>query len=101
MKDKFIKVLMILFLGSFALNLSLVSVNLRDNTPKPRREWVGRPAYSESLISLTENDTNQSSSNLLGYLFQIMFILFFISPPIIAFMLFLIWKELKEGNKMK
>ena len=41
------------------------------------------------------------SNNLLPYLFQIMFILFLISPPIIAFLLFLIWRELKSRNKMK
>lgn len=42
-----------------------------------------------------------NAANPLAYLFQIMFILFFISPPIIAVMLFLIWKELKAKNKMK
>lgn len=34
-------------------------------------------------------------------LFQLMFILFIISPPIIAVMLFLIWKELKKRNELK
>jgi hypothetical protein len=41
------------------------------------------------------------NSNPLQYLFQIMFILFFISPPLIVILLFLIWKELKNRNKMK
>ncbi len=37
----------------------------------------------------------------LARLFQILFILFIISPPLIVVLLFLIWKELKERNKMK
>lgn len=39
--------------------------------------------------------------NPLPHLFQIMFILFFISPPLIVILLFLIWKELKNRNRMK
>ena len=34
-------------------------------------------------------------------LFQLLFILFIISPPLVVVLLFLIWKELKERNKMK
>ncbi|MDQ3132893.1 MAG: hypothetical protein ACR2IA_10065 [Pyrinomonadaceae bacterium] len=34
-------------------------------------------------------------------LFQILFILFIISPPLMVVLLFLIWKELKARNKMK
>lgn len=37
----------------------------------------------------------------LAFLFQIMFILFLISPPIIALMLFCIWKELKKRNELQ
>lgn len=37
----------------------------------------------------------------LARLFQILFILFIISPPLIVVMLYLIWKELKTRNKMK
>lgn len=40
-------------------------------------------------------------SHLLARLFQLLFILFIISPPLIVVLLFLIWKELKERNKMK
>jgi hypothetical protein len=41
------------------------------------------------------------SSSPLAYLFQILFLLFFISPPVIAILLFLIWKELRDRNKLK
>ncbi len=61
----------------------------------PSHETIMQP--SELAISQLMDDT----SNPLGYLFHLMFILFFISPPIIAFLLFLIWKELKEKNRMK
>ena len=37
----------------------------------------------------------------LARLFQILFILFIISPPLIVVLLYLIWQELKERNKMK
>jgi uncharacterized membrane protein len=37
----------------------------------------------------------------IAFLFQILFFLFIISPPLIVVMLYLIWKELKECNKMK
>ncbi len=40
-------------------------------------------------------------SNPLAYLFQILFILFIISPPLIVLMLFLIWRELKTRNKLR
>jgi hypothetical protein len=47
------------------------------------------------------SETTQPTSEPLARLFQLLFILFIISPPIIAVMLFLIWKELKARNKMK
>lgn len=34
-------------------------------------------------------------------LFQLLFFLFIISPPLIVVMLYLIWQELKNRNKMK
>lgn len=44
---------------------------------------------------------NRPHSRLMARLFQLMFILFIISPPIIAVMLFLIWKELKKRSELK
>lgn len=56
-----------------------------------------------NAIEISESPSRSTvlSENLLPYLFQIMFILFLISPPIIAFLLFLIWRELKSRNKLK
>ncbi len=47
------------------------------------------------------SEISRPPSEPLARLFQLMFILFIISPPIIALMLFLIWKELKTRNEMK
>lgn len=52
---------------------------------------------NESLISQISGTESQP----LAYLFQILMILFVISPPTIAILLFLIWRELKIRNKMK
>lgn len=63
---------------------------------------LGLLGNEQSPLSVLFDSRNvQTYSNLLAYLFQLMFILFFISPPIIAFLLFMIWKELRERNKMK
>lgn len=44
---------------------------------------------------------HSSSSEPLAQLFQILFILFIISPPIIVVLLILIYRELKSRNKLK
>jgi ATP-dependent Zn protease len=41
------------------------------------------------------------SANPMDKVFQIIFILFIISPPLIVLMLFLIWRELKVRNRLK
>jgi hypothetical protein len=50
---------------------------------------------------LTSNGIYQTTLNPLAYIFQLLFILFIISPPIMAFLLYLIWKELKKKNQLK
>jgi len=37
----------------------------------------------------------------MAYIFQILFLLFLISPPLMVLLLFCIWQELKEKNRMK
>lgn len=44
---------------------------------------------------------NFANSDPMESLFRILFILFIISPPLIVFLLFLIWRELKARNRMK
>ena len=43
----------------------------------------------------------QGDSELMAQLFQLLFILFLISPPLMVVLLFCIWKELKEKNSLK
>lgn len=54
-----------------------------------------QPVLMSDIMSIFTN------SHPLAFLFQIMFILFLISPPIIALMLFCIWKELKKRNDLR
>ncbi len=42
-----------------------------------------------------------TAAHPMQYLFQLLFILFIISPPLIVVLLFMIWKELKNRNKLK
>jgi heme/copper-type cytochrome/quinol oxidase subunit 2 len=84
-KGKFTKICALLLIGICAVSFSLTGSNhgISDS-----------PAiYEISQIS--------AASDPLAFLFQIIFILFFISPPVIALLLFLIWRELKERNRMK
>ena len=103
MQKKIIKILAVLVLGLGAVSFSLTGMNsavnpnkaqfvsdsrfLNDGHPLPREVWG--------------TSAQRQTSDPLAYLFQIIFILFFISPPLIVLMLFLIWRELKTRNKMK
>lgn len=53
-------------------------------------------AFSPLADSLSYN-----ASEPFARLFQILFFLFIISPPLIVVLLYLIWKELKAKNEMK
>jgi membrane protease YdiL (CAAX protease family) len=48
-------------------------------------------------VLLFGSDASEPSARL----FQILFFLFIISPPLIVVLLYLIWQELKTRNKMK
>jgi hypothetical protein len=56
---------------------------------------------NRSLLDLREctpSNDNQTS-NPMDRIFQLIFILFFISPPLIVILLFMIWRELKARNE--
>lgn len=59
---------------------------------------VSQENYVKPIGVLRVLSSNRGAFDPLARLFQIIFILFFISPPIIAILLFLIWKELKARN---
>ena len=77
-KDNFIKSLAIFVLGVTIVSFGLTGMN--SYFPTSEFGHISSP---------------------LAYLFQIMFILFIISPPIIAVMLCLIWCELRKRNNLK
>ena len=90
-----------------AITLAVAAVSFSTTVPPNESQ---RNVFSEltSETSAPLNHTtfgvtefSQTASHPLAFLFQILFLLFLISPPIIALMLCLIWKELKERNKMK
>lgn len=54
-----------------------------------------------STVSRSIAFENFTFADPMESLFRIIFILFIISPPLIVVLLFLIWRELKERNKMK
>jgi hypothetical protein len=104
LRDKFVKVFAFFVLGSATIGLGLTALDNSVIHPEIEKQtWSCLPNQSyqaPSVISASFPLTG-TKSEFLARLFQLMFILFFISPPIIAVMLFLIWKELKEKNKMK
>ena len=98
------KIVAALIFGIAAFSFSLSFID----RAATRYEIQNRSLYSleghstfASKASLNVLEANRPKSELMARLFQLMFILFFISPPIIALMLFLIWKELKKTNELK
>ena len=92
---------MILGVVAFGLTLSSIDVAVTDYERR-QNSFSCLSRYSPATPSeLLIAKISQPTSEPLARLFQLMFILFFISPPIIAVMLFLIWKELRARNKMK
>lgn len=53
------------------------------------------------LTVFGQNMENILSADPMETLFRILFFLFFLSPPIIVVLLFMIWCELRKRNKMK
>ena len=106
-KQRFIRLFAAITLGIAAVSFSMTGINeavthseLRQKNPfSCSLTGESSAPLSEPLFNISE--ISQTASHPLAFLFQIMFILFLISPPIIALMLCLIWKELKERNKMK
>jgi hypothetical protein len=83
-KGRFVKLFAAFLIGVLAVSFSL--------------SGGSRPEFQPAVFEAAQI---RPAGDPLAYLFQIIFILFFISPPIIALLLFLIWRELKDRNKMK
>ena len=105
-KGRFIKIFTLFVLGFAAVNISLKGMDDAVTYPELKEDGLfnclpkkSEPAMPSDMFRLSE--FNRPTSEPLAYLFQIIFILFIISPPLIVLMLFLIWRELKTRNKMK
>ena len=99
-----IKICSAMILGVFAFGFSLASLDKALTRYEiQNRSASGYAIHNHSapseLVDIAE--LSQPTSEPMVRLFQLLFILFIISPPIIALMLFLIWKELRARNKMK
>lgn len=98
-----IKIAAALILGIAAFGFSLSAI--RTATHRYEMQSASPPCFAGQTTSMPGASLDflsaKTTSEPLVRLFQLMFILFFISPPIIALMLFLIWRELKKRNEMK
>lgn len=97
-----IKVCAAIILAVAAFGFSLSSLNAAVADYERRHNSLSSfPHHSAAPIEVFGAKTIQPTSEPLARLFQLLFILFIISPPLIVVLLFLIWKELRAGNKMK
>jgi hypothetical protein len=96
----------ILLILTFAVVAFAFSKTAMDNSFNRGAAQI-RETNCFSLEAVTNDDEFFANSDFnrpsepLDRMFQLIFILFFISPPLIVIMLFLIWKELKNRNKVK
>jgi hypothetical protein len=102
-RGKFVNLLAVLVIGFGALSFSLTGMSNAGNPNKA--QFVSDSRFLNDGHYLPQEVWGTSSNNQpsepIVYLFRILFILFIISPPLIVLMLILIWKELRERNKMK
>ena len=97
-----IKICVALILGVVTFGYSLASLDSALTAYEKRKNLSSGFVFEKySPDARFVSEISQPASEPFVRLFQLMFILFIISPPIIAVMLFLIWKELKARNKMK
>jgi hypothetical protein len=104
-KSRFFHVFAVFILICVAAGLSSMSMDIAvapaAEIQQNSLNCIPQSAPVEPNVSLNVLGINQHAAHPIEYLFRIMFILFFISPPIIALLLFLIWKEMRARNKME
>ncbi len=66
-----------------------------------QEKYLFQTVVSHNLANENIKMTSTAASNPMDKIFQIIFILFFISPPLIVILLFLIWCELRKRNEHK
>lgn len=98
------KVCALMILGIVTFGFSLSSLDRAVADYERRQKTISCfPKHSPAAPSelLISKITEPIAKEPLARLFQVLFILFIISPPLIVIFLFLIWKELKTRNRMK
>jgi hypothetical protein len=107
-KKRLNKLFTILILGMVAFGFMFTGINDAFNPNKahftPTCESLrNNPSGILSVIDMRPctPSISEQASNPLDRLFQVIFILFFISPPLIVVLLFLIWCELRKRNEHK
>lgn len=96
-KEKFIKLFAVLILAIVALSFSFQGPEYAVN-PEPAH-FIPDCQYVRGHFIECRSSIDEQISNPMERIFQIIFILFFISPPLIVILLFLIWTELKKRNE--
>lgn len=104
-KEKLFKICAVFIFG--IVGLSLLSSGMDDAVTHTEMNKdpiscfpTHEPAPPSAMLEFSEFSQTADAPPMVR-LFQILFILFIISPPIIALILFLILQELKKRNKMK
>jgi len=92
-------------LASVAIGFSLQSIDAIFyefwNPPGFHCLLGSSPSLTQPSLTGLVAYENEGDSEPMAYLFQLLFILFLISPPLMVLLLFCIWKELKEKNSLK
>ena len=104
-KERNKKLITACLLGVFVIGFSLTSF---DQMFEPLWRDANTCFINDSK-AITDKPSNtiknilaeQNASSPIAFLFQIIFILFLISPPIIVLLLFCILKELKKRNELE
>ena len=101
-QGKLTKILLIFTLGiaAFAFSKTAMDNSFNHGEAQMRQTNCFSLENTPTELGFLTPESNLPSEPL-DRVFQLIFILFFISPPLIVVMLFLIWKELKNRNKVK
>jgi hypothetical protein len=99
---KFVKLFAILVIALGALSFGLAESNDPVNPRQAQFTAETRGFQSGQLMPREVWEVSDNHiSNPMHRVFQIIFILFVISPPLIVVLLFLIWCELRKRNEHK
>lgn len=103
-RERFFQIFAAFVLGCAMMSLSLAAIDSAVSHSELQTKPLNCFPQSAPVFpgeSFEILDASRAASDPLEMLFRIMFILFFISPPLIVLLLFLIWRELKARNEMK